>query len=465
MKITFFLVFMLANSMYASTVDLLIASDPSQWSTLTTNLAITQHGLDQMDSVNWTQAITTAGPVRSGYFQIQTGGDGGSLAGAGGTLVTGFAGGPVTMIDPQYGNTATVDIAAHCHSGGLNGECSPGNGYYGHYNLIPVTLGTSITLESVGNLKYDPVGYIWNDPTVVGGYLLGTFQFRFLEADGVTPVAVSDAPEPATWSMIGLSVVGAALLRKRRSMIDSEVKVAPFFLLLPLGSSASVLTSSVSCSAPTDVYGSGTYIEQHGTSSCTVDGFLTNLPRDYGIALTPAQHASASTSGSYLLSANGISGTIHANAAGYPMSDATAQIELKDTFTTAGPVRQGLVAGYFSTDFSHYAGGGGTSILSPALSRYTSSGSGSDASIPFTLGQPFTLDILSSAYSRSDDDTLSYYSTEGTFSYKFFEADGVTPVALSEAPEPSTYALAGFSLVGVALFRRRLQPAEVLMIG
>ena len=84
-------------------------------------------------------------------------------------------------------------------------------------SLIPVTLGTSMTLESVGSVSYDPRDYIYDDPTSHGGYVQGTFQFRLVEADGTTPVdpELADAPEPSTWGMIGLSLAGTALLRKK----------------------------------------------------------------------------------------------------------------------------------------------------------------------------------------------------------------------------------------------------------
>lgn len=191
--------------MYASTVNLSLASDPSQYSSLYAieRLAPTAGSTDVLD---YHQAILTAGPERSGYLQIQTGGNGGFVTFSQGYLHLGFAGGPVD---------GGIEIEAACGPQG----CSPGNGYYGYNNRIPVTLGTTMTLEAVGNIAYcctiGPGLYF------TGGSVDGLFQLRFFESDGVTPVAVSDAPEPATWGMIGLTLVGAALLRKRRSMTHS----------------------------------------------------------------------------------------------------------------------------------------------------------------------------------------------------------------------------------------------------
>jgi hypothetical protein len=199
---------MLATSMYASTVQLSLPSDLSQWSTLEAGVHLANTA-GSSDSLNYHRDISTTGPVRSGYIQIQTGGPGGFVTFAQGQLRLGFAGGPVVAPGSEYNG---VYIEAQCGDLG----CSPGNGYYGYYDRIPVTLGTAMTLEAVGNIAYCCTG-----PGVyyTGGGISGIFQFRFFDSDGVTPVAVSDAPEPSTYGLIVASMAGAVFFRRRLATI------------------------------------------------------------------------------------------------------------------------------------------------------------------------------------------------------------------------------------------------------
>ena len=92
-------------------------------------------------------------------------------------------------------------------------DCNPSN-WYSHLGYPSVTLGTTMNLMADGTA----INSAGLNEGMSRGDLTTTFQFRFVEADGVTPVAVelvSDAPEPATYVLIGLSLAGAALLRKR----------------------------------------------------------------------------------------------------------------------------------------------------------------------------------------------------------------------------------------------------------
>ena len=46
-----------------------------------------------------------------------------------------------------------------------------------------------------------------------------------------------------------------------------------------------------------------------------------------------------------------------------------------------------------------------------------------------------------------------------SFLFRFYEADGITPVQVelvSDAPEPSTYGLIGLALAGAGLVRKKL---------
>jgi hypothetical protein len=107
-----------------------------------------------------------------------------------------------------------------------------------------------------------------------------------------------------------------------------------------------------------------------------------------------------------------------------------------------------------------YGGIESTTLVSPVL-PYSSFG----PSLPITiqLGQPFMLTMVGRAMSLSDDGTPSTAQFDMPFDLAFFEADGVTPVALSEvtaAPEPSTWAsLAGGLVMLAACWRRRPKEA------
>jgi hypothetical protein len=52
-----------------------------------------------------------------------------------------------------------------------------------------------------------------------GGGLSTTFAFRFLEADGTTPVqAVAAAPEPSTWGSLAGGLAALAFWKRRRAV-------------------------------------------------------------------------------------------------------------------------------------------------------------------------------------------------------------------------------------------------------
>ena len=77
----------------------------------------------------------------------------------------------------------------------------------------------------------------------------------------------------------------------------------------------------------------------------------------------------------------------------------------------------------------------------------------------FTLGQPFTLSF--SGDTGSGNNNGEFYQSSGVndlqFQLRFFEADGVTPVAVQAAPEPGTIALFGAALGVLAVARRKPQ--------
>ena len=103
-------------------------------------------------------------------------------------MVSGFA------LDPSL----PVITQMTCGSQG----CSPGPGYYGYYSRIPVVLGSPLTLVANGYLT----NQTRDGEATTAGQLETEFQFRFFEADGSTPIAVSKAPEPSTSALAGLAL-------------------------------------------------------------------------------------------------------------------------------------------------------------------------------------------------------------------------------------------------------------------
>jgi hypothetical protein len=69
--------------------------------------------------------------------------------------------------------------------------------------------------------------------------------------------------------------------------------------------------------------------------------------------------------------------------------------------------------------------------------------------IPFELGGGFaTLTYTAQAWARGDfSEGGGEGVVHGDYQFRFFEADGVTPVDFSDAPEPSTVGLFGLAAV------------------
>jgi hypothetical protein len=199
-------------------------------------------------------------------------------------------------------------------------------------------------------------------------------------------------------------------------------------------------------------------VHQTSSTSCNVQTTITNIPAGY-LYFYPTQVAQAFVSGAYSLGSNEISGDLRGVASASPQSGATAQITFSDTLTTNGPVRTGVIRGRFLPTTYGYGGIESTTLVSPVL-PYSSFG----PSLPITihLGQPFMLTMVGRAMSLSDDRTPFIAQFDMPFDLAFFEADGVTPVALTEvtaAPEPSTWASLAGGLVMLACWRRRRKEA------
>lgn len=77
---------------------------------------------------------------------------------------------------------------------------------------IPVTLGMPITLAASGQMGNAAGGF----DGISGGWDRVSYQFRFVEADGTTPVASALVPEPSAWGLSLTSLVTLYGLRRRR---------------------------------------------------------------------------------------------------------------------------------------------------------------------------------------------------------------------------------------------------------
>jgi len=159
-------------------------------------------------SIDYSQQVITAGPERAGYLQISLGDyHSGYFYDGHASMTSGFTISPI--VSPFTGNPYTQ---IECGSNTVG--CSPGNGYWGNYDRIPVTLGSPLTLVANGHLS-NMAQYI---DAQSGDEMNTSFLFRFFEADGTTPAGVelmSDAPEPSTYGLVGLALAGAARLRKK----------------------------------------------------------------------------------------------------------------------------------------------------------------------------------------------------------------------------------------------------------
>jgi len=141
------------------------------------------------------------------------------------------------------------------------------------------------------------------------------------------------------------------------------------------------------------------------------------------------------------------------NAASTPAGTASASITFFDTYATAGPVRPGTMRGFFQPSMpSRYGGFFSYSLSAPGLNFPSI---GPSLVVPITLGQSFTVSMSMVARSLSDDGTQSFVNARNPLSLSFFEADGVTPVALAEVPEPRSAALIGAVLLASLGWRRR----------
>lgn len=232
-----------------------------------------------------------------------------------------------------------------------------------------------------------------------------------------------------------------------------RVGLVLFLVSLPAFlSAAPVIEQSTQCGVPTGVFG-----EWQGMSSTSNPCSLqSHIEFPFFTAIYNSnQSAQAHTSASYSLSGNTFAFDLAAQAYAYELSGAVASVTLTDTFTTAGPIRTGIIRGFYDPSHFRYGGILRYGIDFPGRIQYETFTERAPT-MYITLGQPFTLTSYAYAETSSDDNTPSSADINAAGTYiSLFEEDGVTPVALSEvAPEPASVLLGVVGLGGLALFSR-----------
>jgi hypothetical protein len=138
-------------------------------------------------------------------------------------------------------------------------------------------------------------------------------------------------------------------------------------------------------------------------------------------------------------------------------TSATADASLSVELYTSGPVRQGVLEVLTGGNFAGVTGGNGTASTEYSLSP-TGIAAGCTGALcfndpllePISLGTTlqFTEDMN---FAEAGDYVSGAASGFGTseLTFLFFEAGGVTPVLVSEAPEASSGSLLAIGLLGV----------------
>ncbi len=201
-----------AGTVYAmSQIVFQLADNSSQWNILNTAqstfagpglgnppLSLFGPGTMAVTAIDYQNALTTAGPLRAGYLQWQ-----------------GFG-----SVDQQETSikitTGIIQLAPYFLLAELTCSftCTPGPGYFKAYPRIPFLLGAPFTLEAMGSNNA-----MSSSDLAAGGLLTTNYQFRFFEADGFTPVAVSEVPEPSSLALLsgtGIGILFTVSLHQRR---------------------------------------------------------------------------------------------------------------------------------------------------------------------------------------------------------------------------------------------------------
>ena len=196
-------------------VTLNLASIGADWSTLRTeqsDVAVQGRpgpgqgsgpGIEAHSLIHYSNLLTTTGLVRAGYLQLQFSGSVGYIYDGTSAITSG-------IVNPDL-NSPLPPFTCAEYDG-----CT-GNAFLAHNQMIPFTLGQAFTIEANG--YFDT--YAYGNDGFSGGSSQSNYNFRFLEADGLTAVEVSQAPEPSTWLLLAAPLL-AGLLRSHAARKSSK---------------------------------------------------------------------------------------------------------------------------------------------------------------------------------------------------------------------------------------------------
>jgi hypothetical protein len=185
-----------------------------------------------------------------------------------------------------------------------------------------------------------------------------------------------------------------------------------------------------------------------GTTSCRATGFY-NGPNQAWVGV---QIASGASTLSYQVSGNHLQWEQRANGgATGALSYIQLVTSLSAVLQTDGPSRPGFVTGPFLIEHR----GTEYSVSFPGYANSTEYGRGPSAPpIPITLGTLFP--FVSTIRINFSNDVAQTASIAGMI--QFFEADGVTPVRVSDvtaAPEPASFVLLGLGTAAMFAWKTR----------
>ena len=247
------------------------------------------------------------------------------------------------------------------------------------------------------------------------------------------------------------------------------LRLSAVLSVLSMAAHAAIITAA-NCSAS---FGIST-ATQTSPSSCSVAA-------DNGVAF-PLVFANASIGGTQTISPANASiafsfstSTTASVGSGYS-NDANVSASDNLTLYTKGPVRPGeavvmesfSILGIVSSLTASLTLGSLTANCtqsapaSPSCSGSLGPSSGNGTfTIPFTLGQPFALDV-SLFNDSSGGGSTPHFSTSGdvNLSVQLFESNGTTPVQIL-TPEPATLGFLTMGLVSLAAIRRRRNNRDV----
>jgi len=231
-----------------------------------------------------------------------------------------------------------------------------------------------------------------------------------------------------------------------------------FALFFIESTSAAIINTSASCILP--VQGQSTSISN--SSSCTIGSL--------GVGGLGAGYSNATASVSYSLVGNNFNSTVSASAYAIPpslisgSSSATSDASLSVELYTTGPVRQGFLEIFVGGTFAGVTGGDGIGSKEYSLSP-TGIAAGCVGALcfndpllqPITLGSTFQFNE-DMKFTEMGNNTSGQASGFGTtqLTFLFFEANGVTPAQVSEAPEPGSRSLLSLGFLAVVVAGRRM---------